>query len=101
MKRCFWAGLEEHIATLDIGPHMGASGIGEQADQVFHRQQVFAADVDPPQQGHVSVQTYPKRVINCWILSFSSFAGLYFKDSRSCSSALVLSPFCEYAIPRW
>ena len=38
---------------------------------------------------------YPRRVINCWIFSFSSFCGLYFRASRSCSRALALSPFCE------
>ena len=77
------AGLEEHIAALDIGPDAAASGIREQASQISHRQQVLAADIDPPQQGHVAVPVYPKLAINRWMLSFSSLAGLYFKASRN------------------
>src|ERR1035437_226561 len=65
-------------------------------------QQVHIAGADTARKRHAGgQQAYPKRVINCWILVFSSGAGLYFSDSLSCSSAFILSPFCEYAIPRW
>ena len=53
--------FENHVAALDVSPHVRASGGVEHPGEIFHGQYVLAADIDTAKQrdvGHISPMLY-------------------------------------------
>lgn len=45
--------FEEHIAALNVGAHVLASGLLKERGEIAHGQHLLAADIDPSQQRQV------------------------------------------------
>ena len=84
---------EEDVPALDVRPPGAATGRGEHAAEVFHRQLVLAPDVDPAEQGDECCchrVTIPNRAISFGIIPESVPRGpLSCGSDRKCQGCWV------------